>query len=234
MTTPTPPGGDDPRRDWRDQLSPAPECLTIEQLAEADLDTAARAHIAACARCEAERALWLAADSAETEPGEGAAVQWVARETRRRIFPDTEREASSGRWLRVPRWALSLAAGAAIVIGGYAVLRSPSPTLPATAPGSVYRSTRVDLLLPIGDLVVPPERLAWRAVDGAARYQVRVLEVDGAEIWTTVTTQTSLPAPEVVTRAALPARTLTWRVTALDANDRAIGEAGVATFRVSP
>jgi hypothetical protein len=93
---------------------------------------------------------------------------------------------------------------------------------------------RVDLLSPIGDLAAIPERLAWRAVDGAARYDVRVLEVDGTEIWMTVTTETTLPAPEAVTRAALPARTLTWRVTALDASGRALGEAGVATFRVSP
>jgi hypothetical protein len=170
-------------------------------------------------------------------PGEGAEVEWVARETKRRLFVDADavpRATWQGRRFGVPRWALSLGAAAMIAIGIYVMARPPVLEAPAIAPGSVYRAVKVEVEAPSGDLTAPPVVFSWQAVPGAVRYDVDVLEVDGTVLWRGSAIDTRLTVPDLVRDAAKPARTLAWRVTARDTAGRVIGEPGTTTFRVAP
>ncbi|MDH4063965.1 MAG: hypothetical protein OEW19_06165 [Acidobacteriota bacterium] len=236
MNTPIPPDSDSARQHWNEALAAGPLCLSLERLAEPALDAGEQAHVQTCPRCHTERALMLDFEAALPADGEGAAVEWIARETRRRLFPEAvaERQPAHGvGWWRLPTWATSMAAGLAIAVGAYLMVRSPSPVFEPGEPGAVYRTAAVEMVSPLGDLDAVPAELTWRAVDGAARYEVRVLEVDGTEIWRTTTSSPSVATPDVVRAAAKPARTLAWAVAAMDASGRPVAEPASATFRVA-
>lgn len=237
MTIPASPGDRDARRQWKAVLSGGPDCVPIERLAEAELGTEERAHLDGCARCQAERTLLMEFEAAEPGADEGAVAEWIARETKRRLFPEAEPAApsrASGGWFRLPAWAVSVAAVVLLASGAYLVLRSPATRVESGEPGNVYRAVGVELTSPLGDLDQAPDVLQWRPMQNAASYDVQVLEVDGTEVWRTMSPTTSVVVPEVVRVAARPARTLTWSVAALDANGSRLGQPGTGSFRVRP
>ena len=238
MSSTLPPGAGDAGRQWKEVLAAGPDCVPLDRLAETELVAVERTHVDSCPRCQAERALLMAFEAAEPSADEGAAVEWIARETKRRVFPEVgvvePRQARGGHWFRLPAWATSMAAAVAIAWGVYLVVRAPGPEVVVGEPGAVYRAAGVELVSPVGEVPVVPGEVRWQPLGGAARYQVRVLEVDGTEIWRTTTSEVSAALPEAVRAAAKPARTLTWSVSALDSSGRVIGEPGTASFRVVP
>ena len=133
----------------------------------------------------------------------------------------------------MPRWALA-AASLAVVLGGATLLWTPAPSVESITPGEVYRTIRVEVLSPAGDVPAPPAELRVAAVPGAVEYQVRLLEVDGNELWRASSPVPTIPVPPAVTAAALPAKTLVWRVVAKDAQQRVMAESGDVRFRVQP
>jgi hypothetical protein len=103
---------------------------------------------------------------------------------------------------------------------------------PGTGGGDVYRTTRVEITAPAGELAEAPSQLVWAAVTGAAQYEVRLSEVDGTELWRVTTSSPAVPVPSEVRARALPAKTLVWQVSAKDVQGRTIAESGPTGFRV--
>lgn len=233
MTSPTPPGDSGRRARWRQVLAPGPECPPLERLAVPTMSGHDAAHVASCLRCQSERALWASFESAAgADEGD---VAWIAAQARRRLFPVPQPATTTARWRpALPAWSLSLAATLLLAVGGYLLVREPGTELAPTDDATVYRTAAVEPVAPLGDLAAPPEELRWRPVDGAVRYDLRVLEVDGTEVWRGSTTATAIAVPSEVRAAALPARRLEWSVTAVDAAARPVAAPASASFRVAP
>lgn len=233
MTTPLSPKGPVERR-WRETLEPTADCVPLERLGD-ELTTMEQAHVAQCPRCQAELALFASLDAAEPRPGEGAAVAWIAAETRRRLgaaglVPAPEPAAAPRRTSWLPSWAL-MAASLVAVIGGAFLLRAPAVTIDVPA-GEVYRSAGLEVVAPSGDVEAVPEAFTWTPVTGAVRYDLRVREVDGTELWRGTSPDPRLELPAAVRTEVLPAKTLEWQVIASDAGGRSLADSGVARFRL--
>ena len=239
MTTPHSPSGDERGLSWQQALQAGPECLALERLAE-PLTAAEQAHVAGCARCQTERAMFEAYEAEGPLEGEGLAVAWIADRARRAVRDGeaTSRPAPSvvvarkGVW-RPPRWAL-LAASVAVVAGGATLLWYPAPGVQSTGTGEVYRAAHVEITSPTGDVSTPPTELRVAPVPGAVEYEVRLVEVDGTELWRVSTPVPTVPVPQEVSAFALPAKTLVWQVAARDAQRRVLAESGDVRFRVQP
>jgi len=218
----------------RRALRATPDCLPLERLAE-ELTAAERAHIAVCARCKAELDLWQELERATPAADEGAAVRWIVAELDRR-----SRSASAAppqrllSWLpRATRsWAAAFAALAVVATVGYfAWDREPSLN-PVTNTDQTYRSARVRVLAPLGDVPSPPAVLEWVAPLGAVSYDVEVSEVDGTSLWRARSSTPRIEiAPSVVSQLK-PGKTVLWQVRARDVSDTVIAESGAQRFRV--
>src|SRR5262245_18636603 len=73
-----------------------PACLSFERLG-GELTAMEREHVAACARCQTELTLLAEFNESIPAPDEGAAVQWIVAELRRRR---SQSAASAGSWDR--------------------------------------------------------------------------------------------------------------------------------------
>lgn len=234
MTIPFSPEGPVERK-WRAALQATADCVPIERL-DADLTPTEQAHVAGCARCQAELAVFAAVDADGARPGEGAAVTWIAAETRRRlgtagiVGATVATTAAPPRKSWLPTWALA-AASLVAVLGGAWLLREPAVTV--DRPGEdVYRSAGLDVVAPTGEVDVVPEAFEWTPVTGAARYEVRVREVDGTELWRGSSVTARLVLPAALRTEVLPAKTLEWQVVASDAAGQPLADSGVARFRL--
>lgn len=240
MTTPITPIGDQVKRDWQQALEAGPACLAIDRLGE-PLTADEQAHLAGCVRCQTELEMFGAYEASEPIAGEGLSVTWIAQRAKRAVQDGVTAAApvaapaavaTKATW-GMPRWALA-AASLAVVLGGATLLWSPAPSVAPVAPGDIYRASRVEITSPTGDISVAPTELRITAVPGAAAYDVRLIEVDGTELWRATTPVPTVPVPEEVSALALPAKTLTWRVVAKDAQQRVLAESGDVRFRVQP
>ncbi len=240
MTTPIAPNGGPVERQWQQALQPGPRCLPIERFGDM-LTEAEAAHVAGCARCQTERELFAAFEANEPVEGEGLAVEWIAAQTKRRLSaaqpggvrPAAAAPASAPRssW-GLPSWAL-MAASVAVVVGGATLLLNPSRGIDGVpGGGDVYRTARVEISSPAGELAEAPAEFAWTVVTGAAEYEVRLSEVDGTELWRVTTSSSPAPVPAEVRARALPAKTLIWQVSAKDGQGRTIAESSATRFRV--
>jgi Putative zinc-finger len=206
----------------RKSLAPSAECLSIEQLgryADGALGppdrAAADSHIRQCLNCQAELALLQTLTS-----------------TSIRI-----REAKVDRFRVLRMAAMAAVLLVAIAAGSFYLLVSrTAPELPrrVTSGDEVTRSLAITARGPVGDQVEAPRRFEWLGVDRAARYRVRLMEVDRHEIWSTSSTALEADLPSSVRSSITPGRTLLWDVTAYDAAGAAIAESGLQSFRVAP
>jgi len=199
-------------------------------------------HIAACTNCQAELTLLHAFTTSEVQVDEAAAVRWGVEELRRRegeIFGgDRARGSSVRRWLSAGRLrpAFAMAAVLLAIVGGYYLTTPAVPRLPTEIGSSpdATRSLTVAILGPIGDQTAVPSRLEWRPVSGAARYHVRLSEVDRQTIWSGDTTGTAIDLPSDVRARIVPGKTVVWQVIAYDASNAPIAESSAERFRVAP
>ena len=236
MTTPSSPRPESAKQQWHQALTPGPGCLPLERL-DADLTAAERTHVAGCARCQSELEMFQAFEANTPVQGEGLAVAWIAAQTKRRL--DAARGAGTpaatpapATW-RLPSWALMAASVAVVVAGATLLMRPDAPTaVPETAP--VYRGAQVAFTEAAGDLDAAPASVAWTAVDGAVNYDLRLLEVDGTELWRVTTSSPMASVPADARAAFLPGRTLVWRVEARDAGGRTLVSSGDIRARVRP
>jgi len=240
VTTLPPPGQTSAREQWHEALTPGPDCLPIERL-DAALSAVEQAHVAGCARCQTELELFRAFEADAPVAGEGLAVPWIAAETRRRLAPAPvarpvrtapAAQPASTAW-RLPSWAL-MAASLAVIVGGASLLMRPSAPVAAPDTAPVYRGAQIGLTVAAGDLDAAPAEVVWNAVDGAVNYELRLLEIDGTELWRVATSSPTVSVPADARAAFLPGRTLVWRVEARDAGGRTIVSSGDVRARVRP
>lgn len=215
-------------------LQPTVECLAIERLGE-PLTEPEQSHLRTCPRCEAEFLLWQSFHDSRPVADEGAAVQWVVSEVRRRRTAAPAPAAPWRGWLTAIGWRpLAGLAVLVLVVGTGVLIRDPEPRIVSPAPGEqTYRTNTVTVVAPTGDLPRPPTVLSWMAVEGASRYDVQVLEVDRVQLWSASASTTRLELPRAVLERVVPGKTLLWTVTAIDGSGRPIAESGLQSFRVS-
>ena len=204
----------DARNDWRKALALSPECIEIARFGE-DLDKSERAHLESCVRCQAELALYRELEREESSPEEERAAQWIAGELERRF-----RHSGNVVPFRPKRFhALAAAAALLILIGAGTWIRMREPSIDSPIGAPVYRSARLDVITPTGDLAHAPNELRWTTVLGASRYRVQLLEVDATLLWSGDTTETHVALPPSVIAHFAPGKTLLWEVRAFRGNE---------------
>jgi putative zinc finger protein len=230
----------------RRSLELTADCLSIDDLglyADGLLNpparAAARTHLDACLHCQSELALLRAFAADRTEAGEADLVRESVARLRRReaeVFGDRTARAPR-RWNRFAGVSpfLGVAAVLLIAVAGFYLSEPRAPVLPTTidAGREITRGTDIVVGAPVGEQVAAPARFEWSAVDRAARYRVRLLEVDHHELWSAETTAAGLDIPSDVRTVIVPRKTLLWTVTAYDATGRVVAESAPQPFRVA-
>jgi hypothetical protein len=227
-------------------LAPGAECLPVEELGRYVDGTlppaehaAAAAHIRSCINCRAELTLLQAITSNPIRPDEGDVVRnGVGQLERHAVVARNVRTIeSTGRWWlpSTPRLAALVAIVLLTLVAGRLYeADTAAPLLPSAVrtDDEVARSQTVAVRTPLGDLRDAPQRLEWRAVNRAVRYQARLFEVDRREVWSVSTAGTAIELPPAVRALSVPLKTLLWEVTAYDTSGTAIASSGAQAFRV--
>lgn len=219
----------------RQSLQSGPDCPSIEQLTAYDEGSLPapeleriRKHCAECPACAAELSLFRQFAQAEVRPEEAADVDWIAQRLRPAVAPPAKPRRS---WWMMPApvWAL---AGVALMMAGlgWQFNRGGLPQVAMEESSSTLRSASVELLTPSGDLAEGPREIIWKPVAGAARYQVAVLAVDGAELVKQQTTRPQWDA-QALRDLMRPRQTLMVRVTAQGPEGKQLAVSADVSFR---
>ena len=241
-------GGPSDRQQLRSALGLGADCPPVEQL-ELLLDTARNAppalasHVESCTYCRAELSLLRRFQSDDLEESEKEPVRLVTERLAARageIIPGRPTWAAREPWWKA-LWSTPWPSAAALAMAGVLIAlavglqwRHSQPGLhpPASSDQEVLRSNRISILSPAGDLRQVPQEVRWQAAPGAAKYDVRLLEVDGTEIWRADTSADRITLPPSVRVRIVPAKTLVWRVTASDASGHVVAESNTVRFRL--
>ncbi len=200
----------DARNDWREALAATAECIDVARFGE-ELDAASREHLQTCARCQSELALFRELDSEQTTDDEAAATQWIAAQLQQRAAETANVVPFRAKPLRA---LYSIAAALMIVVGAGYLIQTREPGLDAIGGSEVYRSTRVELVAPRGELATAPNELQWTPVANATRYHVELVEVDGTVVWSGDTTAPQASLPQHAIAQFAPGKSLLWNVKA--------------------
>ena len=224
---------------FRAALGPGPQCPPIEELSRLvenpGSDQLLVKHVATCPHCRTELKLMQMFESGEVRPDESAAVrQVVERLQAGRRAAEPER-LPWWRWLAAMRMRpviLGMATLLVVAGVGLQLRQSAAPTLHRVSGDEVLRAHDTVILAPAGDVSEAPREIRWQATTGAVRYHVRLLEVDGTELWNAETDADHIAIPADVTARIVPAKTLLVRVSALDAASHKLAESEPVRFRV--
>jgi hypothetical protein len=208
--------------DWREILEPTPDCIALDRLGE-PLTDAERAHVDGCVRCQTERALFREVLSEESSDDSRA----IADELRRRNQNVVAFRPG------VARIAYQIAAALAVVIGIALWMQMREPSISGPLGSDLYRSARLEVSGPSGDLAQPPHELRWKAVVHATRYHVAITEIDATSVWSSDTNQTFLALPSDVQSRFAPGKTLQWNVEAFRGNE-SLAVSETQKIRVTP
>ena len=214
-------------------LRPSADCIPIERFGEAW--TAGEAeHLAGCARCQTELAVWQAFDASTPTADEGAAVQWIVAELARRAAQAPSSVPDRAWWWRThPRWVAAAATIAIAAVVGYGMW-DPEPGIRVRQDAPlVYRSVRVQAIAPVGDIAAAPHVLEWAPLSGAVVYDIQMMEVDRVPLWYGSASSTRIEIPSGVVARLVPGKTVWWEVTARNASGAALAESGMQRFRVA-
>jgi hypothetical protein len=206
-----------------DIFSPTPECPSIDELAKPDH----RQHLAACGYCSSQLALLRNFESGEPASDESEAVAAIVS----RLRKDSP-AASESRWSRITRPkvlapAVIALAAASLVLTVYVNSRTSSLDIPAE---DVMRTSRLVAVAPVGQIAQQPSQLRWDPVPGAAKYNIRMLEVDRTELWSASSDSPAVNIPESVRTRIVPLKTLLWEVSAVDSAGKLLAASGIQRF----
>lgn len=226
---------------WRDAVSAGENCLSLADLERflegAASDEKSAQHMAGCPHCQAELAMLRSFEASVQRNGDQAAVQGIADHLRRSQGVH-QTPAGVGFW-RPILTVQHLAGVAALMLIGlgislYVSNRQERPSLRIPSSESqAMRSGDIRLAGPSGDLDQLPLSFHWDAFPLAKNYSVEILEVDGTVLWRGETTENVLIANSEIRAKMRPAKTLLWKVTALDSSGRPIAVSSLGTFRVT-
>jgi hypothetical protein len=135
-----------------------------------------------------------------------------------------------------PAWlkpaALALGAIVLVVVVSTQLRNGPPALRPPSGDQEVLRSNSISVIAPAGDLAQPPSEIEWQATPNATKYEVQLLEVDGAELWRAETVGTRIELPAAVLARIVPAKTLLCQVSAFDASGHRIAQSEAVRFRL--
>jgi hypothetical protein len=211
-------------------LSPKSDCVPTMRLASPDVQ--ALAHIALCPRCQAERALLAAFESATPLPEEEGKVTWISQRLESRLAPLRPAKLPEPRWRRwfnFHTMGFSLAAAMVVIALGVGLFQHRKPLLIEPRGELVLRSGELQAISPVGELDGAPAELLWQPVAGASSYSVRVMEVDRTLVWIG---ESKLPSAALPRRVVVPGKPLLWQVTAKDGVGKALAQSALQRFRL--
>ncbi len=226
---------------WGAMFGPTADCMELEELTRSldgrlgeDRKRLAKTHVAECAHCRTELALFSEFDGPTLQAGEQADVAAIVAELRQNE-PVVPAPVSWWQQLWTPRILAPVALGFAsllvVVVVSFQPKSSPSQPFVPNA-NEVVRSQSIEVIGPVGDIAQSPSVLAWRAVPGAASYRVRVAEVDRTELWSGTVGSSEAALPVHVRSRIVPLKTLVWEVTAVDVSGATIARSGLEPFRL--
>jgi hypothetical protein len=236
------------QRILRAALGPGESCLPDEQLEKFATENchpepALAEHIQSCAYCKTQLQLIREFSAGTLRESETEAVQRIAARLRDRsdeIFdrPRVSREAPESWWktLWTTPWlrpaAVALAAVSVVVVLSLQMRNGPPGIHRPRPEEEVLRSNAISVLAPAGDIREVPNEIRWQPAPSATRYQVRLLEVDGAELWKVETSSAGIALPAAIRARVVPAKTLLCEVMAFDASGSRVAQSGMVRFRL--
>ena len=204
---------------------------------------AVQAHLKTCAACQAELDLLHSFQNAAVSSAqEEADVEWVVNLAKSRSHKD--RKSMRSWWTSLFAGGMKAWAGAAVAAVLVVALsvhwnasRLPEP--PREITGETIRAGvtgRIEVLEPAaGTLSTAPAQIRWQAVDGAQKYEVMLLEVDGAETpLGSTSAAVSLQLGEENRKLFLPHKTVGIRIRARAADGRILAESQEIRIRIEP
>ena len=206
------------------------DCPALDQLIDllSAKDPATEAHLAGCAHCTNEIALFREFEQPAVRPNEKADVDAIV--ARLRQNSPVPKAAS---WWNIKWMAPASVVMAALLVGLFLWTPNRSNSGPQVSGGDdAMRSARVEVLSPLGTLFHAPEKLEWQSVKGAVRYRISLEEVDHTAVWSGTVEQSSVFLPADVLAKVVPRKTFTWQVLALDAKGSVIGDSGTQRFKL--
>ncbi|HEV7424970.1 MAG TPA: hypothetical protein VGQ46_01285, partial [Thermoanaerobaculia bacterium] len=112
-----------PREEWNQALQATEQCVPIERL---DALTASdREHVAHCARCEAEIALWNEFENGQTAASEAPAVESIVRSLQPKTAKVVDVASRRGPRLRM----MAIAAMLIVIAGAGYVIENREPSV---------------------------------------------------------------------------------------------------------
>ncbi len=226
---------------WRESLEATPECPPLPELL--DNPAALTGHVAGCARCQTELALFAAMEQAP-DPG---AVGAISKRLKSVDWAEAGRtgvvEPRVSFWQRLlsPRFLApaSLALASALMLVTVVQVNRPGTvkgdlrTAEQGLDQQQLRSQQIRGLAPLGTVATAPHEFRWEPVTGASEYQVSLMEVDREAVWQTRVSSGTAAAPASVAGKMLPGKRLLWEVTAFGSDGKRLASSGTLEFTTS-
>lgn len=207
-------------------------CPPIEELESKQW----QAHVAECPFCQMDRKMLLEFEEGTPTVVEQRDVTAIVEGLRRgRVGVAPVRTWRD--WFAMPMLP-RLVGGLAVLVLLVAVSTQWTATRRSELGGfedtGVARSGLEIRVEPQGDLAAVPAEWTWTAVDGAVRYEVRVMEVDGTLLTEVATDSPKLLLPEAVRAAMLPKKTILLEIRAVDGGGKVVAQATQVKVRLEP
>ena len=223
-------------------------CVPIERLeglmgSPAATRSKLEQHVRSCAHCQTELELLKTFyEGGAVDSGDVRTMTTTLRKRSKEIFrlqqDHTPRKHRWWRLVRIP-WLPALGAAAIPLVAAVVVAyrqASLQPVLNETRSSGreVFRSSSFALISPNGDVSLQPTGIRWERVQSATKYQIRLREVDGTEVWKAETPDDHVALPPFVLSRTVQAKTFFCEVTAYDSFGGKVGETGSVRFRWLP
>jgi hypothetical protein len=225
-------------------LGPGDHCLSVEQLEAFVMEGSTplpplAEHVESCTYCQTQVQLLREFNARTPRETETEAVRAITSRLRARsneIFQATRPPVEvRERWWRA-RWLSPAALALAVILVVVALslqMRNAPPGLRAPqSDREVLRSNAIFVIAPSGDIQQPPTEIRWKAAPNAVKYEARLLEVDGAELWKAETPENRIELPAAVRARVVPAKTLLCQVVAFDASGHRVAQSDAVRFRL--
>lgn len=216
-------------------LGPGNDCPPLEEIDR----TQWAAHVKACPHCRTELDLMRTFLDGELRQQEAADVSVIVGRLRARsgeIFPRPERAPRWRDFFAMPWLGPAALTAASLLVAVAVTMQLRDGAAPGLRPGyegrEVLRASPLAVVSPVGDLEETPKEIQWSAASGAAKYVVRLLEVDGSELWKAETGGTRIELPAEVRARIVPAKTILCEVNAVDGAGRGIAASETVRFRL--
>jgi hypothetical protein len=217
----------------RSALRGGSDCPPIELLSARlagaegnEVRATAELHLGRCLHCRTELDLLHEFEAGTVRPEEAASIRWIADRLKKR--PETAVVVRTPGWRtpwRMPKLVFGLASVALVALltvgisSEWRLRYSMSQPVPEFG-NEVQRTRSIEI-------IESSNVFSWKPVPGAARYDLTVRTVDGADIFHNSFTGTTLAFPDKVGELVKAGRLVEWEVVARNSADAEIARSGV-------